>query len=119
MKFLTDQDVYGVTVRFLRELGHDVVPVADIGLAQGGDEELLKTAQTLGRIFVTRDRDFGNLVFVKALGAGVIYLRITPSTHQSTHGQLEKVLKAYSIAELINAFVVVEPDGHRFRKLPH
>jgi predicted nuclease of predicted toxin-antitoxin system len=119
VKFLADQDVYGVTIRFLRELGHEVIPVADIGLAQGGDEELLKTAQTLGRIFVTRDRDFGNLVFVKALGAGVIYLRIAPSTQQSAHDQLEKVLKAYSTTELMNAFVVVEPDGYRFRKLPH
>lgn len=81
---------YGVTIRSLRELGHDVIPVADIGLAQGGDEELLKTAQALGRIFVTRDRDFGNLVFVKALGAGVIYLRIAPSTQHRQSAQDKK-----------------------------
>jgi predicted nuclease of predicted toxin-antitoxin system len=61
MKFLLDQDVYGTTLRFLGDLGHDVIPVAQIGLAQASDEELLKTAQELGRIFVTRDRDFGSL----------------------------------------------------------
>jgi hypothetical protein len=33
MKFLLDQDVYAVTARFLNDLGHDVVPVALIGLA--------------------------------------------------------------------------------------
>lgn len=34
MKFLLDQDVYATTARFLRGLGHDVVPVALMGLAQ-------------------------------------------------------------------------------------
>jgi hypothetical protein len=31
MKFLLDQDVYAATARFLSELGHDVVPVAQKG----------------------------------------------------------------------------------------
>ena len=118
MKFLLDQDVYAITARFLSSLGHDVVPVAQIGLFQADDEDLLKTAHEQGRIFVTRDRDFGSLVFVKALGVGVLYLRLLPSTQNSVHAELEKVLKTYSEAELMKAFVVVEPDGHRFRKLP-
>ena len=116
MKFLLDQDVYATTLRFLGDLGHDVIPVAQIGLAQASDQELLKTAQELGRIFVTRDRDFGNLVFVKSLGAGVLYLRILPSTQNSVHGELKRVLTMYSEDELRNAFVVIEAGGHRFRK---
>jgi len=83
MKFLLDQDVYAVTGRFISRLGHDVVPVAQIGLSQADDEDLLKTAQEQGRILVTRDRDFGSLVFVKALGTGVLYLRILPSTQNA------------------------------------
>ncbi len=61
MRFLLDQDVYSSTARFLSDLGHDAVPVAKIGLAQASDSELLKTAQDQGRVFVTRDRDFGGL----------------------------------------------------------
>ncbi len=118
MKFLLDQDVYAATARFLSNLGHDVVPVAQIGLSQADDEDLLKTAQEQGRIFVTRDRDYGGLVFVKALGAGVLYLRMLPSTQNSVHDELERVLKTYSEEELTKAFVVIEPDGHRFRRLP-
>ena len=34
MNFLADQDVYASTIGFLRALGHDVVPVAQVGLAQ-------------------------------------------------------------------------------------
>jgi predicted nuclease of predicted toxin-antitoxin system len=72
MKLLLDQDVYAVTISFLKDLGHDVVPVARIGLSQAEDEEILRVAQQQERILVTRDRDFGNLVFVQALGAGVL-----------------------------------------------
>lgn len=118
MKFLLDQDVYAVTARFLDGLGHDVLPVAQIGLSQADDSDLLKKAQELDRIFVTRDRDFGGLVFVGGLGAGVIYLRMLPSTQNAVHDELERVLISYLEMELKSAFVVIEPGRHRFRKLP-
>jgi predicted nuclease of predicted toxin-antitoxin system len=117
MKFLLDQDVYAATMRFLRGLGHDVVPMAQIDLSQADDSDLLEKAQEQDRIFVTRDRDFGGLVFVSGLGAGVIYLRLLPSTQNAVHQELERVLKIYSEDELKSAFVVVEPGRHRFRKI--
>ena len=67
MKFLTDQDVYAITVRFLMELGHDVITASEIGLSQADDSDLLKTACDQNRIFIARDRDFGGLVFVEKL----------------------------------------------------
>lgn len=116
MRFLLDQDVYAVTARFLVDVGHDVVLVGQIGLSQASDEEILKTAQEQNRILVTRDRDYGNLVFVRAVGTGVIYLRVLPSTVNAVHNELVRILQTYSEVELAGAFVVVEPDGHRFRK---
>ena len=118
MKLLLDQDVYAGTIKFLQNLGHDAIPVAQIGLAQAADSDLLQKAQELERIFVTRDRDFGGLVFVGRLGVGVIYLRILPSTQHVVHQELEQILKSYSEETLRNAFVVVEPGRHRFRKIP-
>ncbi len=115
MKFLADQDVYGVTVRFLVGLGHDVVPVAQLGLAQAHDGELLRVAHDQGRIFVTRDRDFGALVFVQGKGPGVIYLRVLPSTQNAVHAELARVLSLYGERELASSFVVVEPGRHRIR----
>ena len=109
MKLLLDQDVYAASARFLSDLGHDIVPVARIGLSQAEDEEILRVAQEQNRILVTRDRDFGNLVFVKALGTGVVYLRILPSTQNAVHGELERVLSIYTKEELTTEFVVVEP----------
>jgi predicted nuclease of predicted toxin-antitoxin system len=116
MKFLLDQDVYAVTARFLVGAGHDVVLAAEIGMSTADDEDLLQKAQAERRIFITRDRDFGHLVFVKGFGAGVLYLRILPSSIAGVHAELARVLETYSEDELRNAFVVIEPAAHRFRK---
>ena len=117
MRFLLDQDVYATTARLLSDLGHDVILLAQIGLARADDEDLLRAAQNQSRLFVTRDRDFGGLVFVNALGSGVLYLRVMPSTQNSVHQELERVLNSYTEEELRQAFVVVEAGGHRFRRV--
>ena len=119
MKFLLDQDVYASTLHFLEMLGHDILPVAQIGLSTASDTELLIQAHELRRIFITRDRDFGNLVFLRHFGAGVIYLRLLPSISNSVHQELDRVLALYSEEELNDAFVVIEPGRHRFRKVRH
>jgi predicted nuclease of predicted toxin-antitoxin system len=116
VKFLLDQDVYGVTAKFFKESGYDFIRVADIGLSQASDEEILKIAQEQNRVLITRDRDYGNLVFVKSLGAGVIYLRMLPTNLNKVHIELIRVLETYSKQELSKAFVVVECNGHRLRK---
>jgi predicted nuclease of predicted toxin-antitoxin system len=118
MKFLIDQEVYAVTTRLLEGLGHDVIPVGQIGLAQADDEYLLTLAREQGRILVTRDRDFGSLVFVKGIGSGVLYLRLLPSTQNTVHLELERVLKACSEEQLMRSFVVIDVHGHRIRRLP-
>jgi predicted nuclease of predicted toxin-antitoxin system len=117
MRFLVDQDVFAATARLLKTLGHDAVPVADVGLSKAADETLLKVAQEQKRILVTRDRDYGSLVFLKALGAGVLYLRMLPNTQDAVHAELTNVLGLYSEEELAKAFVVIEAAGHRIRRL--
>jgi len=89
MRFLLDQDVYAVTVRFLRDHGHDVRTAADIGASRALDETLLTTAHEQARLFMTRDRDFGALVFVQGCEAGVIYLRVEPATFHAVHEELD------------------------------
>lgn len=117
MRFIADQDVYAVTINFLRDLGHDVVPAAALGMAGAKDAELLRAAHDQGRIFVTRDRDFGALVFVQAWGPGVIYLRILPSTQQAVHTELARALMLYSEEQFKSSFIVIEPGRHRIRKV--
>ena len=117
MNFLLDQDVYQKTVIFLKELKHNVVQVSEIGMSQASDEELLKVTQNLMRIFVTRDRDFGNLVFVKGIKTGVIYLRIKPETVEQVHKEFELVLSKYNEKILRESFITIEVGRYRFRKI--
>lgn len=116
MNFLLDQDVYALTASFLREQGYDVTTASDLGLSRASDVDLLKTAGEQGRICVTRDRDYGNLVFVHHAGNGVIYLRILPSDMNEVHAELKKVIETYSEDELAHSFIVVEKNRHRIRK---
>jgi predicted nuclease of predicted toxin-antitoxin system len=118
MNFLADQDVYAATTAFLRGLGHDLVTAAQLGLSQVDDSDLLRVATEQGRIFITRDRDFGGLVFVRGEGPGVIYLRVLPSTLNVVHAELAGVLATYTPEQLAESFVVVEPGRHRIRKVP-
>jgi len=117
MKFLLDQDVYALTEWFLREIGYDVVTASELGLSRAQDSDLLKLAVEQGRIFVTRDRDYGNLVFVYGVGKGVIYLRVLPSDMGDVHAELKRVLETYSEDELAKSFVVVEKGRHRIRRV--
>ena len=117
MKFLLDEDVYAATARLLTDQGHDAVTVDQAGYAEFPDEELIGLAVEQGRILVTRDRDFGSLVFLKSLTVGVIYLRTLPSTLSEVHQELMMVLGTYPEDSLREAFVVIEPRRHRFRRL--
>lgn len=117
MRFLADQDVYALTVRTLRGWGHDVRTAREADLAQAHDVDLLQAAEIDRRILVTRDRDFGSLVFVARAGRGVIYLRMTPSTVQAVHDELHRLLENHPEDELCNAFAVVEPGRYRIRTL--
>lgn len=117
MKFLLDQDVYALTTRFLRDLGHDVVTAAELGLAQASDETLLRRAIAANRILVTRDRDYGSLVFILEIQVGVIYLRVKPSTLSDIHHELDQIIGSYTENELHAAFIVVTSSGDRIRRL--
>ena len=117
MRLFLDHDVYAITAQFLEDLGHDVVSAGKLGHGQTADSELLRIAHNDDRLLVTRDRDFGRLVFVSRIGSGVIYLRVNPTNLSAVHKELQHVLGTYSESELKEAFVVVETGRHRFRNI--
>lgn len=50
MHLLTDQDVYGTTIQWLKGAGHDVVTAHDVEMSQASDSDLLKKAAEMGRL---------------------------------------------------------------------
>jgi predicted nuclease of predicted toxin-antitoxin system len=118
MKFLADQDVWKATVDLLRAWGHDVITASELDLARASDEELLKVARSEDRILVTRDSDFGSLVFLGNFpSAGVVFLRIEPQTQDEVHMELQRLLSVHREDELRKSFCSVEPGKHRVRRI--
>ncbi len=64
MKLLADENVPLATVRALQGKGLDVVMVRDVGPG-ATDSDVLHMARDQGRVLITLDRDFGELVFLR------------------------------------------------------
>lgn len=116
MTLLADHDVWAATLDALEDWGHDVVSADDVGLSTASDRALLEAAATRNRLLITRDRDFGRLVFLEGQSSGILLLRISPSTQQAVHDELNRVLEGHLFDELHEAFTVVEPGQHRIRR---
>jgi predicted nuclease of predicted toxin-antitoxin system len=118
MRFLIDQDVYRITIDELKEWGHDVVRAKELGMQQASDQDLLRKAREMDRLLITRDKDFGSLVFLEEkLLTGVILLRMVPVTVEEVHRELRRLFHEHSEEELKHLFCVVEPNRHRIRRL--
>jgi predicted nuclease of predicted toxin-antitoxin system len=118
MRFLADQDLYKVTIDQLKRWGHDVVTVRELRMQRTPDEDLLKKTKEENRLLITRDKDFGTLVFLnKTLSTGVILLKIAPTIIEEVHQEVDRFLKEHSEEDLRYLFCVVEPHRHRIRHL--
>lgn len=93
MRILADQDVYKITIDKLTALGHDIVTAKSLDLQKASDEELLHTAKKVNGLLITRDKDFGELLFLsKKESAGVILLRGDFKNFEKGHDKLQRSL---------------------------
>ncbi len=85
MQFLADESADFAAVRALRADGHDVVAVAEIA---GGapDDVVLELARTSGRILLTEDKDFGQLVYADRQATGGVILIRFPARARGSLG---------------------------------
>lgn len=81
MKFLADENFPLPALSALRNNGHEVSSVAEdhAGLS---DEAVAEICEREGRILLTFDKDFGEMIFRRGLSAGsaVVLFRIIPET---------------------------------------
>ena len=117
MKFLADECCDALVVAGLRADGHDVFFVAES--ARGADDEtVLHQAAADGRIVLTEDKDFGELVVRLGLPAhGIVLLRLNPADSAAKLARLRELLLR-DASRLPHAFVVVDETKARFRALP-
>lgn len=116
MKLLLDENVEYRLAAFLIGEGHNVTTIIRDYPRSLDDREVLNLARIEGRILITNDRDFGELIFNQQLPhAGVIYFRFPLDTAVTDKiDRLREVLAFYQ-ADL-DAFIVVTPTGIRVRR---
>jgi predicted nuclease of predicted toxin-antitoxin system len=83
-----DENLFRGIVKFLRSEGFDVKFVREEGLEGRKDIDLLPIATREGRLIVTQDHDFGQIVFTQGIDfVGIIHLRpghFPPDVHIKT-----------------------------------
>lgn len=115
MKFLLDESAEYRISDFLQAQGHDVTAIAHDHPASLADVSVLAIAVSEGRIVITNDADFGDLVFRdKQRHAGVILFRMPAGNTTAKIDRLRTVLEERA-GDLEN-FVVVEAARVRVRR---
>jgi predicted nuclease of predicted toxin-antitoxin system len=114
MKFLADEGVDRSIVTGLRSLNFDVFYVIE-EVRSLDDETLLSIALAEERILITRDKDFGELVFrLNRVHAGVILIRLEGYTTEE-RGQIACHMIQQYEDQLSKAFTVVQKGIVRIR----
>ena len=117
MRLLFDQSTDQRLVPMLRQRGHDVQIVGVDYPLSLPDDRVLAIARQVGRVLVTEDRDFGELVFrYHRPHAGVIFLRLPSDEFDPKLARLLHVLDNYT--DQLRQFVVVTERQVRVRPWP-
>lgn len=114
MKLLADEGVESQIVERLRDEGHDVGYVAELspGIT---DDEVLGCANKEGRILVTVDKDFGELVFrMGRVSTGVLLLRLAGLAASEKAAIVAESLGAHG-DRMPGSFTVISPGLMRIR----
>lgn len=117
MRFLADESCDFSVVRALRGAGHDVLAVAEI-FPRADDESVIRFAVEEGRILLTEDKDFGQLVYShRRRSGGVILLRYPTQIRASLSKDILELVEKHK-DKLKGAFAVMEPGQIRLSRLP-
>ena len=116
-KLLLNENVPLAAYESLESNGVDVKRVGR-EIPGGTDLEVIDLAVADGRVLVTCDKDFGQLVFkeVRSDVKGVILLRFKPRTPSIFGPKILNLLREYG-NEILGSFVVVEESRIRIRPL--
>jgi predicted nuclease of predicted toxin-antitoxin system len=116
MRFLADETVSRVVIERLRADGQDIISVAETK-PSAPDDEILNAAEADGRILITGDRDFGEMVVRQRLELrGVPLLELDRLTNAMRADAVAEVVSAHA-ERLDGNLVVVEPGRIRIRPL--
>ena len=95
LRLLADENIPKKLVTFLRRYGVDVARLQDLDIRGISDKELVKIANDLKRVILTRDADFTTPSLLSLIRYGVIYI-----SYQSSKSEIQRL--AERIASVAN-----------------
>jgi predicted nuclease of predicted toxin-antitoxin system len=116
MKFVADEGVDGSLVALLRSASHDVMYFAETDRSTD-DEVILEIANLENRILITRDKDFGELVYrMRMVHSGILLIRAEELSSTFRSRLVTDFIQA-NLETLAGYFIVIQPGTARFRKM--
>jgi predicted nuclease of predicted toxin-antitoxin system len=119
LTILLDQNVPRAIAPWLRihRPSWIVYHTSDVELSGQSDEVLFAWAQTRQAVIVTFDEDFADQrSFPVGSHAGIIRLRVWPTTIEETQRALARLLAEVPDTELAQALVIVDREAIRIRR---
>lgn len=116
MTFVFDENLSLRHASRLRKLGYDAVAISEVGLSGASDPDVRSFAVDTGRVLITMDADFANILRYPASETpGVIWLRLHPPTEASIAAAVDRALAKLGAENLSGKLVVVDQDKIRVR----
>lgn len=115
LKFLIDVSAGRGIEKYLRGEGYDTKAVRDLD-PRMADEDIIRIAVSEGRMVVTMDKDFGELVYhYSTRHSGVLLLRLEDETGAEKLRVVRHIMENYS-SHLKDCFCVFRNEKLRIRK---
>jgi predicted nuclease of predicted toxin-antitoxin system len=116
VRLLLDENLSPAQAALLREAGFDAVSVIESGLGGAPDERVREFAIEGGRVLVTLDSDFANMLrFPPAGTPGVLRLKIHPATEEAVSAQLQTAMGVLKDRDLTGCLAVSQGQIVRIR----
>ncbi len=117
MKILVDAHIGRLIIDFLEYAGHDVLRATSFP-PKTSDDDILRAAFAQGRIVITSDKDFGELIFRRLEpSVGVVLLRIDVA-HEDERMRVFRNFWQHVERAVVGHFVVVNNAAVRRSPLP-
>jgi predicted nuclease of predicted toxin-antitoxin system len=116
VRLLLDENLSPLHAKTARALGHDAVSVLELGLSGSHDSIVREVAIEQGRILITLDADFANLVrYPPGETPGVIRFRLHPATEVAIDEALRRAIPRLADLDLSGKLAVVDDRKIRIR----